>query len=60
MDIVHPLFYLLFLCLGFWMGSVRSNQGIPKMEIKKKKPILMDDPYEKAMHYPPGRKETVT
>ena len=55
---------LLFLCIGFWMGSVRSNQGIPGVRMPFKKPPSFDeyrdDPYEKAMQDKPIKRiETV-
>jgi len=56
---------IIFLCLGFWMGSIRSNQAIPgvKMPFKKVAPYneYKDDPFEKAMTDPKDERiETVT
>ena len=51
--IIVGCFSIIFLCLGFWMGRISSNQAIPGMKIPFKKPPSFDeykdDPYEVAM-----------
>jgi len=55
---------LLFLCLGFWMGRLSSNQAIPRVQLPFKKKDMpnefQEDPFNKAMRSAPEeRKETV-
>lgn len=62
--IISGCLCIIFLCLGFWMGRVSSNQGIPGMKIPFKKPPSFDeykdDPYERAMQDKPvERIETI-
>lgn len=54
--IISGCLCIIFLCLGFWMGRISSNQAIPGMKVpfKKPKPFdeYRDDPYEMAMTDP--------
>lgn len=55
---------LFFLCLGFWMGRLSSNQAIPRIQMPLKKKALhnefQEDPFNKAMRpKPEERKETL-
>jgi len=51
--IIVGCFSIIFLCLGFWMGRISSNQAIPGMKLPFVKPKQFDeykdDPYEVAM-----------
>jgi len=54
--IISGCLSVIFLCLGFWMGRMSSNQAIPGLKIPFKKPPSFDeykyDPYEAAMTDP--------
>lgn len=61
--IIIMSFCIIFLCLGFYMGRLSSNQAIPRLKSPiKKKPSkdlsteFQEDPFNKAMREPPEKR----